>query len=225
MGAISPLACRVLPSFEMPVSRTRTVPDIVIGRLPLYLRALDVMRAAGREVTSSRELAESLGVGSAQLRKDLTYFGEFGKQGTGYDISGLQAALRAILGIDREWPLIVIGAGHIGSAVANYPGFAERGFRVIGVFDADPAKVGAGLGDVVVRPMSELSDFVRARGVRHAMLAVPAERAQAVADAAVAAGICAILNYAPINLSVRAGVYVEYIDPALHLQRMTYYLG
>lgn len=210
---------------RMPVSRTRTVPDIVIGRLPLYLRALDVMRAAGREVTSSRELADWLGVGSAQLRKDLTYFGEFGKQGTGYDIAGLQAELRTILGIDREWPLVVIGAGHIGSAIASYPGFAERGFRVVGVFDADAGKVGVRLGDLEVRAMQELADFVRARGVRHAMLAVPAEHAQAVADAAVAAGICAILNYAPINLNVRAGVHVEYIDPTLHLQRMTYYLG
>ncbi len=209
----------------MSTPRTRTVPEIVVGRLPVYLRALDALGATGQALTSSRELAARLGVSPAQLRKDLSHFGEFGKQGTGYEISGLQAQLRAILNVDREWPLVVIGAGHIGSAIANYTGFSQRGYRVIAIFDADPAKVGATVGAFTVQAMSELGDCVRRAGARHAMLAVPALAAQAVADAAVAAGITAIVNYAPINLSVRSGVRVEYIDPVLHLQLMTYFLG
>jgi redox-sensing transcriptional repressor len=206
------------------MNNSHEVPDIVIGRLPVYLRALAAMQASGKQYTSSQELAEWLGISSAQIRKDLSHFGEFGKQGTGYSVSSLQDELRQILKLDREWPLIVIGAGHIGSAVANYTGFEQRGFRVVGVFDSDARKIGAQVGAFVVQDVKDMGAFVKDHGVRHAMIAVPAEFAQAVADQIVACGISAILNYAPINLSVPDHVRVEYIDPALHLQKMTYYM-
>jgi redox-sensing transcriptional repressor len=205
-------------------ARTKSVPDIVVGRLPVYLRALDGMRASGQEVTSSHALAEWLGISPAQLRKDLSHFGGFGKQGTGYHIASLQSQLRSILNLDHEWPLMVVGAGHIGSAIASYPGFSERGFRVVAIFDADPAKIGLTVGGHAVRAISELPDLARRLAIRHAMLAVPAEHAQAVADLVVAAGVTAILNYAPIHLAVPRQVRVQYIDPVLHLQQMTYYL-
>ena len=199
------------------------VPDIVVGRLPIYLRALSAMQASGKQYTSSHELAEWLGISSAQIRKDLSHFGEFGKQGTGYSVAGLHDQLRHILHLNREWPLIIVGAGHIGSAVASYTGFAQRGFRVIGVFDNDPSKIGTKVGPFVVHDNREIPAFVKENHVRHAMIAVPAEHAQQVADMLVASGITGILNYAPINLSVPAKVRVEYIDPVLHLQKMTYY--
>jgi redox-sensing transcriptional repressor len=200
------------------------VPDIVVGRLPIYLRALSAMQASGKTYTSSHELAEWLGISSAQIRKDLSHFGEFGKQGTGYSVAGLYDQLRQILHLNREWPLIVVGAGHIGSAVASYTGFAQRGFRVIGLFDNDPSKVGARVGPFTVRDDKDIPAFVRENHVKHAMIAVPADHAQQVADMLVASGIIGILNYAPINLSVTNKVRVEYIDPVLHLQKMTYYL-
>ncbi len=134
----------------------KNVPDIVIGRLPVYLRALAAMHGAGKQVTSSQELADWLGISSAQIRKDLSHFGEFGKQGTGYSVVGLQEQLRHILRLNREWPVVVIGAGHIGSAIASYTGFAQRGFRVVAVFDNDAAKVGQQIGDFVVQDMREL---------------------------------------------------------------------
>lgn len=201
------------------------VPDIVVARLPLYLRALSAMQNGGKEFTSSQEMAQWLGISSAQIRKDLSHFGEFGKQGTGYSVAGLQEKLRQILNLEREWPVIIIGAGNIGSAVANYPGFAHRGFRVCAVFDNDPKKIGSAVGAYKIRDVRQLPEFVRKHSVRLAMIAVPAESAQEVADLAIASGIAAILNYAPVNLSVPDHVRVENIDPVLHLQHMTYYLA
>lgn len=200
------------------------IPDIVIGRLPVYLRALAVMAAAGQEITSSHELGEKLGISSAQIRKDLSHFGEFGKQGTGYRISHLQDQLRRILKVDREWPVALVGVGDIGHAIARYGGFKDRGFVIKLVFDSDPTKIGQPIGPLVVQDVATLPDVVREQGVQVAMLAVTAKAAQDVADLCVKGGIRAILNYAPINLSVPATVRVQYLDPVTHLQRMTYYL-
>ncbi|MFC1466762.1 MAG: redox-sensing transcriptional repressor Rex [Candidatus Brachytrichaceae bacterium NZ_4S206] len=206
----------------MPAKR---VPDIVVARLPLYLRALSAMQNGGKEFTSSQEMAQWLGISSAQIRKDLSHFGEFGKQGTGYSVVGLQEKLRQILNLEREWPIVIIGAGNIGSAIANYPGFAHRGFRVCAVFDNDPKKIGSRVGIYEVYDVRTLPEFVREHDIRLAMIAVPAESAQEVADLAIASGITAILNYAPVNLIVSEHVRVENIDPVLHLQHMTYYLA
>ena len=200
------------------------VPEIVVGRLPVYLRALATMLSAGKQYTSSNELAQLLGISSAQIRKDFSHFGEFGKQGTGYSVIGLYDELRQILHLDQDWPLIVVGAGNIGSAVASYTGFSHRGFRVVGLFDNDPTKIGAQIGGFTVQSNNEIPQFVADNHARHAMITVPAQYAQQVADILVASGIKAILNYAPINLNVPNSVHVEYIDPVLHLQKMTYYL-
>ncbi|MBO9308205.1 MAG: redox-sensing transcriptional repressor Rex [Chloroflexi bacterium] len=199
------------------------IPDIVIGRLPIYLRALNQLAQQGKTVTSSHELGQHLGISSAQIRKDLSHFGEFGKQGTGYQISHLQAQLKQILQVDREWKMIVVGAGDLGRALVHYRGFVPRGFRVVAAFDIDPARLGKS-GDVEVLHVSCMGDFVKQHNIQIAMIAVPAESAQEVCDQLVAAGVRAILNYAPITLSVPSHVHVQYIDPVMHLQRMTYYL-
>lgn len=200
------------------------IPDIVIGRLPIYLRALTQMSQQGQTFTSSHELGQRLGISSAQIRKDLSLFGDFGKQGTGYQITHLLTQLKQILQVNHEWPMIIVGAGDLGRALAHYRGFVSRGFRVVGVFDNDPAKIGMGNGDWQVYGMDQMVPFIHKRRVKIAMLAVPAETAQEVSERLVDAGIRAILSYAPITLVVPSGVHVQYIDPVMHLQRMTYYL-
>jgi redox-sensing transcriptional repressor len=202
----------------------KEIPDIVVGRLPLYLRALQRMTAEGRQVTSSQELGERLGISAAQIRKDLSQFGEFGKQGTGYTIDYLIEQLRHILKVDHDWDIVIVGAGDIGSAVARYRGFANRGFCVSMIFDNSEDKVGTQIGDFVIQDIANLEEVIRTSNIKIAMLAVPASSAQEVADKLVKAGIKAILNYAPLSISVPPDVRVQYIDPSTHLQRMTYYL-
>ncbi len=202
-----------------------SIPDIVIGRLPIYLRALDRMIQEEKDYTSSHELGERLGISSAQIRKDLSHFGEFGKQGTGYNVQFLYEQIRHILKVDREWLMALVGVGDLGHAIADYRGFKARGFRIVALFDADPVKVGERIGDLTILPMEQLSAEIRHLGIRIAMIAVPAAEAQAVADRLIEAGVTALLNYAPITLAVPVGVRVQYIDPAAHLQHMTYYLA
>ncbi len=208
----------------MPGNAASSIPDIVIGRLPLYLRALRRLRQEGKQVTSSHELGKRLDISSAQIRKDLSHFGGFGKQGTGYQIDFLIEKLRDVLKINQEWLVVVIGAGNLGSAISHYRGFQDRGFRIAHLFDVSPDVIGQRIGKFVVRPVGKLADTIREEGIKIAMLAVPAEHAQAVADQVVEAGIEAILNYAPININVPDKVQIQYIDPVTHLQRMTYYL-
>lgn len=208
---------------EQPV--TEEIPDIVIGRLPIYLRALTHMAAEGeKRTTSSHELGQRLGISSAQIRKDLSHFGEFGKQGTGYHVHYLIEQLRGILHLQQEWPVVLVGAGYLGHALASYNGFQHRGFRIAWVFDNDPGKVGTMIGALPVRHVDELGQTVRREQARIAALAVPAVAAQGMVDVLVDAGIRAILNYAPINLTVPPHVHVQYSDPVIQLQRMTYYL-
>jgi redox-sensing transcriptional repressor len=200
------------------------IPDIVVGRLPLYLRALQHMTQEGRHVTSSQELGERLGISAAQIRKDLSQFGEFGKQGTGYQIAFLVNQLREILHLTQVWEIVVVGAGDIGSAVARYQGFTDRGFAVKMIFDNNRAVINSQIGNFRVQDIAKLRQVIQEEGIKIAMLAVPASQAQEVADQLVEAGILAILNYAPISLNVPPEVHVQYIDPVTHLQRMTYYL-
>jgi redox-sensing transcriptional repressor len=202
----------------------KEIPDIVVGRLPLYLRTLQTMSVQGRQVTSSQELGEYLGISAAQIRKDLSQFGEFGKQGTGYNIQFLITQLSEILHVDRTWEMAVIGAGDIGHAVVRYQGFADRGFQVKMIFDSDPDKIGTQINGLKVEDAADLVPKIKKGGIKVAMLLVPAENAQEVTEKLIDAGVKAILNYAPIMLNVPAGVYVQHIDPAVHLQRMTYYL-
>ena len=178
-----------------------TIPDIVVGRLPIYLRALNFLVAEGREITSSQELGDRLGISSAQIRKDLSHFGEFGKQGTGYDISFLRDQLQRILQVDRIWDVVLIGAGDLGHALAHYGGFSGRGFRIAAVFDSDPDKVGQPLANLVIQDSQDLVDVVRQQAIYVALIATPASGAQPVADALVSAGIRAILNLSLIHIS------------------------
>jgi redox-sensing transcriptional repressor len=201
------------------------VPDIVVGRLPLYLRALTQMSEEGREISSSQELGGRLGISSAQIRKDLSQFGEFGKQGTGYNISFLIGQLRKILKLDRPWDVVLVGAGDLGSAIANYGGFIDRGFRIARVYDNDPKKIGTRAGAYLVHDTRTMEAEIKQEQIKVAMLAVPATHAQEISEKLVAAGISAILCYAPTSLSLPDSVQVQYIDPSLHLQHMTYYIS
>jgi len=208
------------------VDQDQTIPDIVIGRLPLYLRELSRMAAdPNRVTTSSHELADQLGISSAQIRKDLSHFGEFGKQGTGYHVGYLIERLTEILHLTHEWPVALVGAGFLGQALANYRGFQRRGFVITCVFDNDPAKLGRKAGDHVIQSMDEMAETLRQWYIRIAILAVPAAAAQETVDDLVAAGVKAILSYAPVSLSVPQGVRVSYSDPVVQLQEMVYYLG
>jgi redox-sensing transcriptional repressor len=203
---------------------TNDIPDIVIGRLPLYLRALSYMaEEVGKVTTSSHELGQRLGISSAQIRKDLSHFGEFGKQGTGYHINYLIDQLRQILHLQDEWPVALVGAGFLGHALAHYQGFQHRGFQISWVFDNDPQKIGIDMNGLIVRDLSELSEVIKEENVEVAIISVPASAAQNIADLLVEAGIHSILSYAPINLMAPEGVQIRYSDPVIQLQRMTYY--
>ncbi len=200
------------------------IPDIIIGRLPVYLRALQQLAEKGIMTTSSQELGEIIGISAAQIRKDISQFGEFGKQGTGYSIPFLIERLRNILKVDRVWEVVIVGMGDIGHALARYNGFANRGFHIHMVFDNDPQKIGQRVGDYEIFDTATLIEKVKQNKIKIAMLTAPASSAQDITDLLVKAGIKAILNYAPISLNVPGGVRVQYIDPVTHLQRMTYYL-
>jgi redox-sensing transcriptional repressor len=197
---------------------------VVVGRLPLYLRSLNLLADAGITTISSAELGTRLGITPAQIRKDLSFFGEFGKQGTGYDVLYLRDQLKGILHLDRQWSVALVGAGDLGHAVVQHGGLNERGFRIVAIFDRDPKKVGQQIGDVEIQSMEMLPIVVRRRKLQIAIVAVPANGAQRVADVLVASGVKSILSYAPIRLHVPDTVQVRYIDPVVALQEMTYYL-
>ena len=201
------------------------IPNIVVGRLPSYLRTLQRMKREARQVTSSQELGERLGISAAQIRKDLSQFGEFGKQGTGYNIDFLISQLQQILHVDRVWDVVVVGAGDVGHALARYQGFKNRGFHITMVFDSDSNKIGGRVGDFIIQDIATLVTVAKEAGIKIAMLAVPAVQAQEVTNKLIEAGVMAILNYAPISLTVPEGVQVEYNDPVIQLQRMTYHLS
>jgi len=201
------------------------VPDIVIGRLPLYLRTLVLLEMEGEEVTSSQELGKRLGISSAQIRKDLSHFGEFGKQGTGYAISYLKEQLKEILNLNKAWSVALVGFGDLGHALVHYGRFSERKFNIEIIFDTDPDKIGQDVNGIIIQDGADLAEVVKAKRIKIAILAVPIEGAQTVTNLLVEAGVQAILNYAPITLSVPPRVKVQNIDPLAYLQKMTYYLG
>ncbi|PKN93125.1 MAG: redox-sensing transcriptional repressor Rex [Chloroflexi bacterium HGW-Chloroflexi-6] len=203
----------------------QNVPDVIVSRLPVYLRALQRLSDAGVTTTSSQELGEKVGISAAQIRKDLSQFGEFGKQGTGYHIPFLIERLSQILNVDRIWDVGVVGMGDIGHAIVRYNGFSNRGFQVAMCFDADPAKIGTKVGEFEIRDEKNLIADIKAASIKIAMICVPASVAQDVADKLVEAGVRGILNYAPLKLIVPANVRVQHIDPAIGLQRITYYIA
>ncbi|MEI7845332.1 MAG: redox-sensing transcriptional repressor Rex [Chloroflexota bacterium] len=204
---------------------SKNVPDIIVSRLPVYLRALQFMAASGSMTTSSQELGEKVGISAAQIRKDLSKFGEFGKQGTGYHIPFLIDRILQILKVEQVWDVVLVGMGELGHAILRYQGFINRGFRIVACFDSDPEKIGKQVDEFQVREVSTLVSIVGAAGIKMAMLCVPASAAQDVTDKLVQAGVKGILNYAPVSLSVPHDVRVQYIDPVIGLQRMAYYLN
>ena len=203
---------------------TLEIPEVVINRLPVYARALTELAANGESVVSSQALGDMLDVTPAQIRKDLSYFGRFGKQGRGYNVHGLLAKLREILGIDRQWHVCLVGVGRLGHAIAEYGGFQPQGFAILAAFDTNPDVVGTTLGATRVRHAEELETFLKQNRVDIGIVAVPAQEAQRVVDHLVKAGIRAILNYAPIMTHVPRDVVIRHIDPVLAMQSMTFYI-
>ena len=208
----------------MNLMQTGEAPEVVILRLPLYVRALTQLQREGQSVVSSQQLGERLQMTPAQIRKDLSYFGRFGKQGRGYGISFLLEELRDILGLNGEWRACLVGVGRLGRAIINYTGFAPEGFTIVAALDSSDKQVGASVGELSVRPMRDLAEVVDDMGVSIGIVAVPAAQAQSVIDRLVETGIRGILNYAPVAPYVPKGVVVRNIDPVLSLQSMTYYL-
>ena len=202
----------------------KIVPDIVVSRLPRYLHILNQMAKEGLHTVSSKALAERYGSTAAQIRKDLSFFGEFGKQGHGYSIYFLMEQLQKILNLDRSWPVIVVGAGDLGRALTRYQGFSKQGIEIVMMFDINPKVVGTQVGPVLVRHVDYLAEEIQQHGIKIAILTVPGEVAQTTAERLVAAGIEAILNYTPHTLVLPDPIRVQYIDPVLHLQHMMYYL-
>ena len=198
---------------------------MTIRRLSVYTRCLQQLEEDGVKTVSSQELAERFNLNSAQVRKDLAYFGEFGVRGIGYYVAGLKAELQKILGLDREWSVALVGFGNLGSALFHYKGFARQGFRIAAIFDADPAKVGRDVGGALVLPSADLAREVKARGIQIAIVAVPPEAAQAVTDQLAEAGIKAILNFAPSRLRTPRDTRLKHVDLSIELETLSFYLA
>jgi redox-sensing transcriptional repressor len=204
-------------------SRGRRIPEATVARLPVYLRILLDQSESGTSNVSSEELADLAGVNAAKVRKDLSYLGTYGTRGVGYEVEYLIYQVRRELGLTHDWPVVIVGAGNLGQALAGYGGFGNRGFPVAGIVDNDPAKIGSLIGGVRVRPVAELAAIVRGDEVSIGVVATPAAAAQEAADQLVAAGVTSILNFAPVVLNAPPGVNVRKVDLAVELQILSYY--
>ena len=200
----------------------KPAPKAVVGRVSLYLRRLESLQRQGQAKTSSHQLGEPFGIKNAQVRKDLAFFGQFGRPGIGYDIDDLILVLRSILGVDKDWPLILVGLGNLGRALLRYRGFQSRKFHIVAIFDADPKKVGQVHQGVTVEPLEALRRCVSANKISLALLCVPADAAQAVADQMIGVGIRGILNFAPVPLAVPSHVNVVAVDLSIQLENLAY---
>lgn len=205
--------------------RREHIPEGVIERLPNYLSALLHVREEGTQMVSSARLAQLSGVNAAQIRRDLGYFGSFGRRGVGYDVAKLIDEIQHILGSDHTHRIAILGAGNLGSAIASYAGLRARGFLVAALFDTDPAKIGQRVGDLIVRDVSELPRIVEEQRIRFGVIAVPPESAQEAADSLVRAGVRVILNYSPAYVTVPEGVVIHNTDPVKELLHTLYYLS
>ncbi|MEN6530465.1 MAG: redox-sensing transcriptional repressor Rex [Anaerolineaceae bacterium] len=201
-----------------------SIPEVVVARLPVYIQKLNQLVREGREIVSSQEMAEHLGVSSAQIRKDLSFFGGFGKQGTGYNVINLLESLRSILNLNQIWEVVLVGVGHLGQALLSYQGFSRNGFEIVMAFDNDPKIIGKTFAGIKVIDVNEMQNHICPRGVPIAILTVPAGNAQEMADQLIRCGVKAILNYAPVTLKVPEGIRLANIDPVLSLQTITFYL-
>jgi redox-sensing transcriptional repressor len=205
-----------------PTSRRR-IPEATVARLPLYHRCLLEVAEEKVLTISSERLAEMAGVNAAKVRKDLSYLGSYGTRGVGYDVEYLLFQIGRELGLTRDWPVVIVGLGNLGHALANYGGFSARGFRVVALFDADSRKVGERIGQLAIRPVDELPDVVSAERVAIGIVATPAAVAQEVADRLVAAGVTSILNFAPTLVSVPDDVSLRKVDLSIELQILSFY--
>ena len=201
-----------------------SIPEVVVARLPVYIQKLNQLVREGREIVSSQEMAEHLDVSSAQIRKDLSFFGGFGKQGTGYNVINLLESLRSILNLNQIWEIVLVGVGHLGQALLSYQGFSRNGFEIVMAFDNDPKIIGKTFAGIKVTDVNEMQNHICPRGVPIAILTVPAGNAQEIADQLIGCGVKAILNYAPVTLKVPEGIRLANIDPVLSLQTITFYL-
>ena len=204
------------------IPRPDPVPNPAVRRLSLYLRQLEDFKRKDRRTISSKQLGESLGLTDAQVRKDLAYFGQFGHPGIGYRVEDLISHVRKILGTDKIWNVLLIGAGNLGRALLAYKGFENKGFRLVAVFDADPSKVGKKHGPYTIQAISELQSTIQKANIRLAIIAVPADHAQDVADQLVDAGIRGILNFAPTSINVRPNVALAAVDLAVQLEQLSF---
>lgn len=207
------------PSFER-----RDVPAVAVPRLTLYLRKLRELDAQGITRVSSRDLADMIGFNAAQIRKDLSYLGEFGTRGVGYEVARLVEEIDQCLGLDRSWNVVIVGAGLLGTALARYRGFAEQGFRLVGALDSSAAAIGTSYGSGVVRSMDDLESLCRNERVDIAMVTVPASEAEATVARLCAAGVRAVLNFAPVKVQSPDGVLVRQVDLSSELMSLTFYL-
>lgn len=209
---------------QVAAARRRTdVPEATVARLPVYLRALHALAESGLTTVSSEALASAAGVGSAKLRKDLSYLGSYGTRGVGYDVDELVRHISRALGLGQRWAVVLVGVGNLGRALAGYAGFDDRGFHVVGLLDADPARVGEQVGDLRVRPLDDLDEVVRSAGASIGVIATPAQAAQDVCDRLVRAGVTSVLNFAPALLQVPSGVDVRKVDLSNELQILSFH--
>lgn len=204
--------------------KMQRIPDVVIRRLPVYLRYLQQLQNYDVETVSSQQIGHDLNLNPAQIRKDLSIFGDFGVKGMGYRVSDLAEKLSGILGLDKEIPIVLVGVGNLGAALCRYNRYQKTATKIIGLFDGHPSKVGQTHGSLEVRPMEELVGFIRENEIRMAMIAVPAAAAQSVCDALVAAGVKGILNFAPVLLNAPETVRIQNSDVTAELQALAYYL-
>jgi redox-sensing transcriptional repressor len=211
------------PAGEVQTMKPMKIPEKTVTRLSIYLRCLEELEAGGVASVSSRQLAERFGLNSAQVRKDLAYFGQFGVRGLGYYIAELKHNLERILGLKQDWEVALVGVGNLGSALIAYKGFQARGFKIATAFDADPSKAGQTVGDVQIVEIGKLVPTLKKRKVKIGVIAVPAAAAQSVADQLVEAGVTAILNFAPAQLTVPEGVKVQYVDLSVLLKTLSYH--
>lgn len=202
----------------------KRIAESTVRRLSIYLRFLEEFEDRGSTTVSSEELARRGGTTSAQVRKDLSFFGSFGKRGLGYSVPELSAALREILGLGREWKVVIIGAGKIGAALAQYRGFRQRGYNIIGVYDANPDKIGRSLEGIEIRDMARFEADVAAERPEIAVIAIPADGAQEVLDRIVRTGIKAVLNFAPVQLHAPPDVTVKAVNMAMELEGLSFAL-
>jgi redox-sensing transcriptional repressor len=206
-----------------PVRNPRRIPEATVARLPVYLRSLLEVADAHIVTVSSERLAEMAGVNAAKVRKDLSYLGSYGTRGVGYDVQFLLVQINRVLGLTQDWPVVIVGIGNLGHALANYKGFGARGFRIAALCDADPAKVGEIVADLPVRHLDDLPAIAAQEQIAIGIVATPAGSAQEVADLLVAAGVTSILNFAPAVITVPRGVSLRKVDLSIELQILSFY--